>query len=49
MCLMHQNLKTTLKYLGEVDTLDELEVDTLKLKHGIKLSIKLCIQSTTKV
>ena len=32
--LMH-HLKTTLKYLEEVDTLDEVEVDTLKLKNGI--------------
>ena len=45
---MH-HLKTTLKYLEEVDTLDEVEVDTLKLKNGIKLSIRLSIHSTTKV
>ena len=30
LCLMHLNLNTTSKYLEEVDTLDELEVGTLK-------------------
>ena len=34
---MRFNLNTTSKYLEEVDTLDELEVDTLKRKTWNKI------------
>ena len=37
LCLMRLNLNTTSKYLEEVDTLDELVVDTLERKTWNKV------------
>ena len=44
---MRLNLNTTSKYLEEVDTLDELEVGTLKWKHGIRLWVRMYTHNST--
>ena len=47
LCLMRLNLNTTSKYLEEVDTLDELEANTLKWKHGIRLWVRMYTHNLT--
>ena len=44
---MRLNLNTTSKYLEEVDTLDELEANTLKWKHGIRLWVRMYTHNLT--
>ena len=41
LCLMRFSLNINSEYLEEVDILDELVVDTLKWKHGIRLWLRM--------
>ena len=47
LCLMRFSLNINSKYLDEVDILDELVVDTLKWKHGIRLWLRMYTNNST--